>query len=138
MNLPKIYFSCSRPAYSLAYFEAEIVEMTFVVSRFSDIRKEKTSFLVVSKRDDRTLCSFSVVSARKDYKQNFYWLKVGVGGKGWMGVGRYWQVGAQEVGSWVMRIIQAKQERLFIRLFMFPFIVSPSQLQKQKSAPRND
>ena len=33
--------------------EAEIVETTFVVSRFSDIRKETTSFLVVSKKTDQ-------------------------------------------------------------------------------------
>ena len=33
--------------------QAEIVETTFVVSRFSDIRKETTSFLVVSKKTTR-------------------------------------------------------------------------------------
>ena len=33
--------------------QAEIVEMTFVVSRFSDIRKETTSFLVVPKKQTR-------------------------------------------------------------------------------------
>ena len=40
---------------------AEIVEMTFVVSLFSDIRKETTLFLVVSKRNDQKQCSFSVI-----------------------------------------------------------------------------
>ena len=37
-------------AFSLTYLHAEIVETTFVVSRFSDIRKETTSFLVVPKK----------------------------------------------------------------------------------------
>ena len=42
--------------------EAEIVEMTFVVSRFSDIRKEMTSFLVVPKKNAQEKRSFSVGS----------------------------------------------------------------------------
>ena len=63
---------------------AEIAETT--LSRFSDIRKETTSFLVVSKRNNQKRRSFSVVSARNDHEQNNYWLKEGVGGKGWMGV----------------------------------------------------
>ena len=52
--------------FTLSTINAEIVEMTFVVSRFSDIRKETTSFLVVSKRNDQKRRSFSVVSTRND------------------------------------------------------------------------
>ena len=37
--------------------EAEIVETTFVISRFSDIRKETTLFLVLPKRNDPRLVS---------------------------------------------------------------------------------
>ena len=44
--------------------EAEIVETTFVVSRFSDIRKETTSFLVVPKKTDQERRSFSVGSEK--------------------------------------------------------------------------
>ena len=40
----------------------EIVETTFVVSHFSDIRKETTSFLVVPKKPDQERRSFSVGS----------------------------------------------------------------------------
>ena len=43
---------------------AEIVETTFVVSRFSDIRKEMTSFLAVPKKTDQERRSFSVGSEK--------------------------------------------------------------------------
>ena len=46
--------------------DSEIVETTFVDSRFSDIQKEMTLFLVVSKRNDQKRRLFSVVSARND------------------------------------------------------------------------
>ena len=53
--------------------EPEIVETTFVISRFSDIRKETTLFLVVPKKPDQERCSFSVGSdnytTRNDQKQ---------------------------------------------------------------------
>ena len=42
------------------HFEAEIVETTFVVSRFSDIQKETTLFLVEPQKNDQERCSFSV------------------------------------------------------------------------------
>ena len=48
----------------------EIVEKTFVVSRFSDIRKETTLFLVVPKRKDQERRSYSVVSARNNQKRH--------------------------------------------------------------------
>ena len=41
--------------------QAEIVEKTFVISRFSDIRKETTLFLVIPKRNDQKRRSYSVV-----------------------------------------------------------------------------
>ena len=47
---------------SQPHLKAEIVEMTFVVSRFSDIWKETTSFLVVPKKNDQERLSFSVGS----------------------------------------------------------------------------
>ena len=47
---------------------SEIVETNFVVSRFSDIRKETTSFLVVPTRNDQERRLYSVVSARNDQK----------------------------------------------------------------------
>ena len=50
-------------------FLSEIVETTFVISHFSDIRKETTSFLVIPKRNDQERQSYSVVSARNDQKQ---------------------------------------------------------------------
>ena len=43
-------------------FGAEIVEITFVVSRFSDIQKETTLFLVVPKKTDQERSLFSVGS----------------------------------------------------------------------------
>ena len=43
------------------YYPTKIVEMTFVVSRFSDIRKETTSFLVTTNRNDQKRRSFIVV-----------------------------------------------------------------------------
>ena len=77
------------------YLSAEIVETTFVRSWFSDIRKETTSFLVVSKRKDQKRRWFSGCicpeTTRHDQKRTNYWLKVGVGGKGWMWVGKYCQ-----------------------------------------------
>ena len=45
--------------------KAEIVETIFVLSRFSDIRKETTSFLVIPKRNNQKQCLFSVISAQK-------------------------------------------------------------------------
>ena len=55
---------------------AEIVETTLVVSHFSDIRKETTSFLVVPQKNDKERGSFSVGSdntqpgtTRNDEKQ---------------------------------------------------------------------
>ena len=50
--------------------QAKIVEMTFVVSRFSDIHKEEISFLVVPKRNNQELLSYSVVSARNEQKRH--------------------------------------------------------------------
>ena len=50
--------------YNSTCFQAEIVETLFVISRFSDIRKDTTSFLVISKRNNQKWPSFSVVSAR--------------------------------------------------------------------------
>ena len=44
------------------YFAAEIVETTFVISHFSDIRKEMTLFLVVPKKIDQEQRSFNVGS----------------------------------------------------------------------------
>ena len=44
--------------------KAEIVETTFVVSRFSDLQKETTSFLVVPKKNDQERRSFSVGSEK--------------------------------------------------------------------------
>ena len=53
-------------SWSFFDLQAEIVKTTFVISRFSDIQKEMTSFLVVSKRNDQKRPSFSVISARND------------------------------------------------------------------------
>ena len=51
-------------ACELGFFhpQAAIVETTFVVSLFSDIRKERTSFLVVPKKPNQEQRSFSVGS----------------------------------------------------------------------------
>ena len=46
------------------YLIAEIVETTFFVSRFSDIWKETTLFLVVPKKNDQEQRSFSVGSEK--------------------------------------------------------------------------
>ena len=48
----------------LHHLQAEKVETTFVVSRFSDIQKETTSFLVVPKKTNQEQCSFSVRSEK--------------------------------------------------------------------------
>ena len=53
-----------------------------------------------------------------------------------MAVGRYGFGGAQVVLGDERYI--GKVRTTFIRLFLFLFLVTPSQLQKQKSAPRND
>ena len=42
-------------------YSAEIVETTFVVASFTDVRKETTSFLVVPKRNDQKRQLYSVV-----------------------------------------------------------------------------
>ena len=49
---------------------AEIVETTFVVSHFSDIRKEMTSFLVVPKKPDQERRLFSVGSEKYMTRNN--------------------------------------------------------------------
>ena len=55
---------------------AEIVETTFVVSRFSIIRKEMTLFLVVPKKNDQERRSFSVRSdnTRPGTTRNDQWV----------------------------------------------------------------
>ena len=52
-------FKITSVIYELCCLWADIVETTFVVSRFSDIRKETTSFLAVPKknRNDARLVS---------------------------------------------------------------------------------
>ena len=52
--------------------QAEIVETTFVVSCFSDIRKVMTLFLVISKRNHQERRSYSVVSARNERTRLFH------------------------------------------------------------------
>ena len=49
----------------------------------------------------------------------------------WVG----WGPGSRVLGD---ERYTGKVRMTFIRLFTFSFLVSPSQLQKRKSAPRND
>ena len=58
----KIFFMMVMAPNPLYAPEVGIVETTFVVSRFSDIRKETTSFLVVPKKSNQERRSFSVGS----------------------------------------------------------------------------
>ena len=53
--------------------EAEIVETTFVFSRFSDIRKETTSFLVVPQKTDQERRLFSVGSDNYTTRNDQKW-----------------------------------------------------------------
>ena len=113
--------------------------LSFLVSRISEEKQlGSLSFPKETTRNDSRIVSFLPETTRNDQKRHNQVLKLGVGAKGWMGVWRQGQGRAQEVGTWLMRGTQAKQKQLFIRLFTFSFLVSPSQLQKQKSVPRND
>ena len=57
----------------LHHLQAEKVETTFVVSRFSDIQKEMTSFLVVPKKTNQEWRSFSVGSEKYTTRNDQKW-----------------------------------------------------------------